>query len=120
MCESSISKDTPLLYDDSPASASEVLPVHNALSHIRSQNWSSAFQDANKVMSDYLFHIPTLIYPHIGSIGVRPSTMGYVAEALAQIGMGEPEKAIQTFDLVFWNSSTNDLLLLLKVCEQDA
>ena len=44
--------------------------------------------------------------------------MGYIAKALAHIGMGEPEKAVQIFDLVFANCNPDEsnLLLLIKVC----
>ena len=38
-------------------------------------------------------------HPHVKSILIRPSVMGYIVEALAQFGMGEPEKAMQVFDL---------------------
>ena len=43
--------------------------------------------------------------------------MGYIVQALAQIGMGEPEKAMQVFDLAFGNCNPNEsnLLLLIKV-----
>ncbi|KAF8546247.1 hypothetical protein OG21DRAFT_1518257 [Imleria badia] len=98
VCESSIATDIPLLHDDLLASSSENVLAHNALLHVRSKNWSSAYQDAKK------------------SIGIRPSTMGYIAKALAQIGNSEPEKAFQTFDLAFWNCnpSESNLLLLIK------
>ena len=45
--------------------------------------------------------------------------MGYVAKALAQIGMGEPEEAMQAFDLAFRNGNPkeSDLMLLIKVCD---
>ena len=43
--------------------------------------------------------------------------MGYIVKALAQIGRGEAEQAIQAFDLVFGNSNPHEtsLLLLIKV-----
>ena len=43
--------------------------------------------------------------------------MGYIVKALAQIGRGEAEEAIQAFDLAFTNSSPHEtsLLLLIKV-----
>ena len=43
--------------------------------------------------------------------------MGYIVKALAKLGMGEPEKAMQVFDLAFrnCNPSESDLLLLVKV-----
>ena len=45
--------------------------------------------------------------------------MGYIVKALAQIGRGEAEEAIQAFDLAFGNSNPHEtcLLLLIKVCD---
>jgi hypothetical protein len=45
--------------------------------------------------------------------------MGYIAKALAQIGKGESEKAMQVFDLAFGNCNPieSNLLLLIKVCD---
>ncbi|KAF8551190.1 hypothetical protein OG21DRAFT_317044 [Imleria badia] len=42
--------------------------------------------------------------------------MGYISQALAQIGIGEPEEAMQIFDLAFGNSNPKEsnLLLLIK------
>lgn len=44
--------------------------------------------------------------------------MGYIAKALAHIGKGESEEAMQVFDLVFRNCNPEEsnLLLLIKVC----
>jgi hypothetical protein len=70
------------------------------------------------------FSIPSLAYlccthPHVKSLVTRPSAMGYIAKALAQIGMGEPEEAMQVFDLAFGNCNPKEsnLLLLIKVCD---
>lgn len=43
--------------------------------------------------------------------------MGYISKALAQIGMGELEEAMQVFDLAFGNCNPNESnqLLLIKV-----
>ena len=43
--------------------------------------------------------------------------MGYIAKALAQTRMSEPEKAVQIFDLAFANCNPDEsnLLLLVKV-----
>ena len=43
--------------------------------------------------------------------------MGHIVKALAQIGMGEPERGMQVFDLAFGNCNPNEsnLLLLIKV-----
>ena len=56
-------------------------------------------------------------HPHVKSIVIRPSAMGHIAKALAQVGKGDPEKAMQVFDLAFRNCNPNesDLLLLIKV-----
>ncbi|KAF8552129.1 hypothetical protein OG21DRAFT_1486431 [Imleria badia] len=100
MRESSVSADTLILDPDPSASLSDIhhVLVHNAVVRIRSENWSSANEDAKK------------------SIGTRPSAMGYIAKALAQIGMGEPEDSMQSFDLVFGNCDPKEgnLLLLIK------
>ncbi|KAF8555588.1 TPR-like protein [Imleria badia] len=100
MRESSVSADTLISDPDPSVSLSDIhhVLVHNALVMIRSENWSSAYEDAKK------------------SIGARPSAMGYITKALAQIGMGEPEDSMQSFDLVFGNCEPKEgnLLLLIK------
>ena len=57
-------------------------------------------------------------HPHVKSINAQPSAMGYITKALAQIGMGQPEEAMQIFDLAFGNCNPKEssLLLLIKVC----
>ena len=57
-------------------------------------------------------------HAHVKSIDAQPSAMGYITKALAQIGMGQPEEAMQIFDLAFGNCSPKEsnLLLLIKVC----
>ncbi|KAF8550350.1 TPR-like protein [Imleria badia] len=81
-----------------PSSDIHHVLVHNALVRVRSENWSSAYEDAQK------------------SIVTRPSAMGYIAKVLAQIGMGEPEESMQVFDLAFKNCNPQEsnLLLLIK------
>ncbi|KAF8555428.1 hypothetical protein OG21DRAFT_1521768 [Imleria badia] len=101
MRESSVSADT-ITSDSVPlTSSSDIYHVlaHNALVNVRSEKWSSAYEDAEK------------------SIVTRPSAMGYIVKALAQIGKGEPEVAMQVFDLVFANCNPNEsnLLLLIKL-----
>ena len=55
--------------------------------------------------------------PCIKSIDTQLSAMGYIAKALAQTRMSEPEKAVQIFDLAFANCNPDEsnLLLLVKV-----
>ena len=45
--------------------------------------------------------------------------MGYITKALAQIGIGQLEEAMQVSDLAFGNcnSKESNLLLLIKVCD---
>ena len=121
MRDSSVNADT-LISDLDPLNSSsnihQVL-AHNALLKVRSQIWSSAYEYANKVIVRFLMHVLMFIYPHVKSINIRQSAMGYIAKALAQIGMGEPEKAMDVFDLAFGNCHPNEsnLLLLIKVCD---
>ncbi|KAF8547907.1 TPR-like protein, partial [Imleria badia] len=100
MREGSIDVDMPISVPDPSASSNDIHHVfaHNALLQVRSNNWSSAFEDAKK------------------SIVARPSVMGYIAKTLAQIGIGETEEAMQVFDLAFGhcNPKENNLLLLIK------
>ena len=105
-------------YDRSSSSDIHQVLAHNALLKVRSQNWSSAYEDANKVILSC--HPCTYVRSsHVKSIVIRPSAMGHIAKALAQIGMDEPEKATQVFDLAFGNCNPNEsnLLLLIKVCD---
>ena len=119
MRESSVNAGTLIADHDPSTSSSDAHQVlaHNALLKVRSENWSSADEDANKVI-----HSGTLVimstHPYVKSIVIRPSAMGHITKALAQIGKGEPEKAMQVFDLVFGNCHSNEsnLLLLIKVC----
>ncbi|KAF8549449.1 hypothetical protein OG21DRAFT_1447848 [Imleria badia] len=100
MRESFVNADTLISAPDSSTSSSDIHHVlaHNALVKVRSENWSSAYEDAEK------------------SVVTRPSAMSYIAKALAQIGKGEPEEALQVFDLVFGdcNPKESNLLLLIK------
>ena len=118
--ESSVNADTFISDPDPSPSSSEIhhVLVHNALLKVRSEIWSSAYQDANKVILHSLIHVLMFTHAHLESIVIRPSAMGYIAKALAQIGLGETEKALQVFDLAFGNCNPNEsnLLLLIKVC----
>ncbi|KAF8554885.1 hypothetical protein OG21DRAFT_1508408 [Imleria badia] len=98
--ENSVDAGTLDLVPDPSTSSSDIHHVlaHRALLNVRSENWSSAYEDARK------------------SLVTRPSAMGYIAQALAQVGMGEPEEAMQAFDLAFANCDPKEsnLLLLIK------
>ncbi|KAF8547519.1 TPR-like protein [Imleria badia] len=100
MRESSVNVDTLVSDVDPSTSSSDIhhILAHNALLQVRSQNWSSAYEDAQK------------------SIATRPSAMAHIVKALAQIGMGETEKALWVFDLAFGNCNPKEsnLLLLIK------
>ncbi|KAF8550593.1 TPR-like protein [Imleria badia] len=97
MRERSRNTDTLIADPDPSSSATHHALAHNALLKLRSGDWSSAYDDAEK------------------SIVTRPSTMGYIAKAVAHIGKGEPEEAMQVFDLAFGNRNTNESNLLLLV-----
>ena len=123
MRESSANTDTLTSDPDPSTSLNDVHHVlaHNALQKVRSEMWSSAHEDANKVVFHSLTRLLMSTHPHVKSIVIRPSAMGYIAKAraLAQIGLGEPEKAMEVFDLAFRNCNPNEsnLLLLIKVCD---
>ena len=92
--------------------------AHNALVHLRSKDWSSAHMNARKVN----LHSCRCTYFHsstVQSIENRPSAMGYIAKAVAQLRMSEPEKADQVFDFAFANChpDESDFLLVIKVCD---
>ncbi|KAF8546124.1 hypothetical protein OG21DRAFT_1586541 [Imleria badia] len=119
MRESSVNADT-IISDSVPLTASNdahhVL-AYNALLNVRSEKWSSAYEDAEKVFFHSLIGVFMCTHPHAKSIVARPSAMGYIVKALAQIGKGEAEVAMQVFDLVFGNCNPDEsnLLLLIKV-----
>ena len=119
MRENSVNADTLILDPYPSTSSSDIHQVlaHNALLKARSEIWSSAYEDASKVIFHSLIRVLMFAHPHVKSIIIRPSAMGYIAKALAQIGKGEPEKAMEVFDLAFGNCNPNEsnLLLLIKV-----
>ncbi|KAF8549390.1 hypothetical protein OG21DRAFT_1500458 [Imleria badia] len=92
--------DTLISYPNSSTSSSDIhhALAHNALVKVHTKKWSLAYEDAEK------------------SINTRPSAMGYIAKALAGIGKGETEDALQVFDLAFRNCNPKEsnLLLLIK------
>ena len=120
MCQNSVNADS-LISDANPStSLGDIHHVfaHNALVNVRSKAHSSAYANARKVNFHFLLGVLISTHPHVKSIDARPSAMGYIAKVLAQIGMGEPEKAVQVFDLAFANCHPDEsnLLLLTKVC----
>ncbi|KAF8554888.1 hypothetical protein OG21DRAFT_1496708 [Imleria badia] len=118
MRKSSISAETLTSVLDPSAPSNETYHVlaHNALLEVRSRNWSSAYEDAKKVKFHSRFGGVMSTHPHVESIVARPSVVGYIAQTLAQIGMGEPEEAMRVFDLAFRNCDPKEsnLLLLIK------
>ena len=120
MRENSVNADTLISDPDPPTSSSDIHHVlaHNSLVKVHSENWSSAYEDAQKVIPRPLIGLPMSTHSHAKSIVTRPSAMGYITKALAQIGMGQPEEAMQVFDLAFGNCNPKEsnLLLLVKVC----
>jgi hypothetical protein len=102
MLQNSVDVDSLISDPDPSTSLSDIHHVfaHNALVNVRSKARSSAYANARK------------------SIDAQPSAMGYITKALAEIGMGESEKAVQVFDLAFANCNPDEsnLLLLIKVC----
>ena len=119
--ESSVGVNTILDPSTSSGDIHHVL-AHNALVKVRSENWSSAYEDAKQVILHILTREFVINYSHVQSIIARTSAMGYTAKALAQIGKGEPEEAMQVLDLAFRNCNPNEshLLLLVKVCGSNA
>ena len=117
MRENSVSADKPIPV---PISSTRDIPhilAHNALVNVRLENWSSAYEDAQKVMLRSLIGELMSTHAHVKSIDAQPSAMGYITKALAHIGMGQPEEAMQIFDLAFENCNPKEsnLLLLVKV-----
>ena len=121
MRESSVNADTLLSDPDQLTSSSDIhhVLIHNALLKGRSGAWSSAYEDAHKVIFHPLIRALMSTDLHVQSILIRPSALGYIANALAEIGKGETEKAVEEFDLAFGNCNPNEnnLLLLIKVCD---
>ena len=121
MCENSVSSDTLISVPDPSFSSSDIHHVlaHNALVKVRSANWSSAYEDAQKVISHCLVGVLVYTHPPLKSIVTRPSAMAHIVKALAQIGMGQTEESLQAFDLAFGNCDPKEsnLLLLVKVCD---
>ena len=121
MCENSVNADTLISVSDPSTSSGNIHHVlaHNALVKVRSKSWSSAYEDAQKVIPHSFIGVHVYTHPHFKSIVTRPSAMAHIVKALAQIGMGDTEQALQLFDLAFRNCNPkeSDLLLLIKVCD---
>jgi hypothetical protein len=122
MRENSVKADKLISDPDPSVSSSDIHHVlaHNALVKVGLDKWSSAYEDAKKVFFHSLIGVLVFTHPHVKSLVTRPSAMGYIAQALARIGMGEPEEAMQAFDLAFGNCNPKEsnLLLLIKVCDR--
>lgn len=120
MHQNSVNADSLISDPDPSTSLSDIHHVfaHNALVNVRSKAPSSAYAYARKVTCHFLLDVCVSTDSHVKSIDARPSVMGCIAKALAQFGMGEPEKAVQVFDLAFANCNPDEsnLLLLIKVC----
>ena len=121
ICENSVNADTLISVPDLSTSSSDIHHVlaHNALVKVRSENWSSAYEDAQQVISHTLVGVLMSTHPPLKSIVTRPSAMAHIVKALAQIGMGDTDEALQLFDLAFRNCipKESNLLLLIKVCD---
>ena len=117
MRENSVSANTVLDPSNSSGDIHHVL-AHNALVKVCSENWREAYEDAKQVILHILTRAFVLNYSRVKSIIARTSAIGYIVKALAQIGKGEPEDAMQVLDLAFRNCNPNEshLLLLVKVC----
>ena len=120
MCEHFVNADTLISVPDPSTSSSDIHHVlaHNALVKVRSGNWSSAYEDAQKVIPHSLIGV-LVTHPPLKSIVTRPSAMAHIVKALAQTRMGDTEQARQSFDLAFRNCNPKEsnLLLLIKVCD---
>ena len=121
MCDNCINADTIISVPDPSTSSSDIhhMLAHNALVNVCLGNWSSAYEDAQKVIPYSL--IAVLVYTHLPleSIVTWPSAMAHIVKALAQIRMGDTKQALQLFDLAFRNChpKESNLLLLIKACD---
>ena len=119
MKENSVNADTLIPVPNPSTRDIPHVLVHNALVKVRLETWSSAYEDAQKVMLRSLIGELMSAHPHVKSIDAQPSAMGYITKAFAQIGMGQPEEAMRIFDLAFGNCNPKEsnMLLLIKVCD---
>ena len=117
MRKNSINTDS-LIDLSSSSSDMHHVHAHNALMNLRAEKWSLADEDAKRVIFRFV-GVLLSIHPHVKSIDSRSSAMGYIAKAVAQIGLGDPEKAMQVFDLGLANCNPDEsnLLLLIKVSD---
>ena len=120
MSENSINADTLISVPDPSTSSRDIHHVlaHNALVKVRSGNWSSAYEDAQKAIPHSLLSVLVTHLP-LKSIDTRESATARIVKALAQIGMDDTDQALQSFDLAFRNCNPKEsnLLLLIKVCD---
>ena len=121
MYENSVNADALISVPDPSTSSSDIHHVlaHNALVKVRSEDWSSVYEDAQKVISHCFIGILVCTHPPLKSIVARPSAMAHSVKALAQIVTGDTEEALKAFDLAFGNCDPKEsnLLLLIKVCD---
>ena len=117
--ENSVNADTLISVPDPSMPSSDIHHVlaHNGLVKVSSKSWSSAYEDAQKVISHTLISVLMSTHPPLKSIVARPSAMAHIVKALAQIGMGDTDEALRLFDLAFRNCipKESNLLLLIKV-----
>ena len=99
-------------------------PFHHAhtlaqrsLVNTRLQRPGMATDDAKKVSVSHLSSLILLIIIS-QSIEIQRSNIGLIASAIARLGSGEYDAAIDAFDLVFKDAlpSDNSFLCLIKVC----
>ena len=121
MCENSVNADTLISVPSPSTSLSDIHHVlaHNALVNVHAGNWSSAYEDAQKVIFHSLIAVLVYTHPPLKSIVTRESATAHIVKALAQIGMDDTDQALQSFDLAFRNCNPKEsnLLLLIKVCD---
>ena len=121
MCENSVNADTLISVPSPSTSLSDIHHVlaHNALVNVHAGNWSSAYEDAQKVIFHSLIAVLVYTHPPLKSIVARESATAHIVKALAQIGMDDTDQALQSFDLAFRNCNPKEsnLLLLIKVCD---
>ncbi|KAF8546332.1 hypothetical protein OG21DRAFT_1502001 [Imleria badia] len=84
-----------IIHPDNPSDHAHAL-AHRALVRARSKQWEVAIDDAKK------------------STKAQRSVIGYIAHAIAHIGLGDHESAMRVFDLAFGLPGENQLVLLIK------
>ena len=121
MRKHSIVASTPILEDDPLNLPGVAHNVHsyNGLLKVHSEQWSSAYENAQKVHVGPHLACVTSTHTNDKSLDSQVSAMGYIVKTLALIGRGESEKATQVFDLVFGNCNPNESSSLLLIKARD-